>query len=402
MRVPLVLLAVALTAPLQAPLQGERRQASADVVAIANADFERASDPAPGAFGSCVSSWLFAEREGHYSLHSGVHADGTRYARVTSRREGGRADFMSPSLKLSQFTEYHVTVRVRKSGVQPLLAVHPTKSRRQVDLELVTGPDDEWFDAKATLVTGAKAERFRFTLGAVGEGYVAWDELVVTKGAVLGSADGTILLLDLNDRLPDWEAPEDYWMRRDIRRLYGYEVDVWNYRDIDEARLRALDPVAILLSPKMSAGTVAGKGKERTAARERARSVLREANVPMLGVCLGCQWLGLAEGTSLRRIGETGNVEVERLGDDPVFNGLPERYPCAQSHRWALESLPPRFKHLAKSETCDIQAMRRGSEVVYGFQGHFERGWTTVAPHGRTLLDNFVRLADPKCRTSVR
>ena len=27
------------------------------------------------------------------------------------------------------------------------------------------------------------------------------------------------------------------------------------------------------------------------------------------------------------------------------------------------------------------------------YQGHFERGWTTTTPHGRVLLENFLRIA---------
>ncbi|MDF1701532.1 MAG: hypothetical protein P1V36_10290 [Planctomycetota bacterium] len=129
--------------------------------------------------------------------------------------------------------------------------------------------------------------------------------------------------------------------------------------------------------------------------RTRIYDLIHGAPAPTLGICLGCQWLGRAEGIPPRGMGETGDVLIERLGSDPIFDGLPGDYPRSQSHKSGLKQGPQGCEHLARTGACAVQVIRRKGLPVCGVQGHFERGWSTTTPHGRVLRKHFVRIADP-------
>ncbi len=114
-----------------------------------------------------------------------------------------------------------------------------------------------------------------------------------------------------------------------------------------------------------------------------------EADVPLFGICLGCQLLALACGaeTVKMRLGHHGaNHPVQNLADGTVMI-------TSQNHGFAVDaaSLPKNLIATHKSLFDDsLQGIERSDKPAFGFQGHPEAspGPHDVAP----LFDRFIEL----------
>ena len=153
------------------------------------------------------------------------------------------------------------------------------------------------------------------------------------------------------------------------------------------ARVKHLRPHAVILSP--------GPGHPADAGL-MVPWLRGEPDVPVLGVCLGHQALGVAYGGEVGRAPEPvhGKAElVEVASDDRLFAGLPARLPVARYHSLAVTTLPAAFASLASLDhrgerVC--MAMRHRTKLRVGFQFHPE---SVLTPHGSILLARFVEEA---------
>ena len=116
-----------------------------------------------------------------------------------------------------------------------------------------------------------------------------------------------------------------------------------------------------------------------------------EADIPLFGICLGCQLLALACGanTIKMRLGHHGaNHPVQNLGDGTVMI-------TSQNHGFAVDeqTLPANLRATHKSLfDGSLQGIERTDKPAFGFQGHPEAspGPHDVAP----LFDHFIELMD--------
>lgn len=151
--------------------------------------------------------------------------------------------------------------------------------------------------------------------------------------------------------------------------------------------LIALEPDALVVSPGPGAPAEAGVSVD--AIRHFAPVV------PVLGVCLGHQCIGVAYGSVVDRA-EVGPVHgktsaIEHSGDG-IFRGLPAPFTATRYHSLSIrpESLPADLVVTARSADGTIMGVRHVSLPVEGVQFHPE---SVLSVDGPRLLENFVARA---------
>jgi GMP synthase-like glutamine amidotransferase len=107
------------------------------------------------------------------------------------------------------------------------------------------------------------------------------------------------------------------------------------------------------------------------AERERIMEAL-EANVPILGICLGNQllahWLGGKVDTGRWEIGWLPIAVNEAGRSDPLLAGLGETFYAFLWHGDQVTRLPEGAVVLASSEKCPVQVFRLQGRPVWGVQ----------------------------------
>ena len=123
--------------------------------------------------------------------------------------------------------------------------------------------------------------------------------------------------------------------------------------------------------------------------------IAADRQIPLLGVCLGMQSMGVAWGASVVRAptlvhGEASEVVHDGTG---LLAGMPETFPAARYHSLCVDpaTLPADLYVTATSpEDGVVMGLRHRTLPIEGVQFHPESVLTPDGPH---LLANFLRLA---------
>ena len=162
----------------------------------------------------------------------------------------------------------------------------------------------------------------------------------------------------------------------------GAEVKV--YRN-DQFEMNDLaDTDKIILSPGPGIPSEAGK----------LLDVIRyyAGKKPMLGVCLGHQAIGEVFGarlTNLKEVYHGVQTEGTQLGNDPIFNGLPNRIKMGRYHSWVVDrdTIPSCLEVTALSDDGMVMALRHRQYNIHGIQFHPE---SVLTPEGKRIIQNWL------------
>ena len=114
--------------------------------------------------------------------------------------------------------------------------------------------------------------------------------------------------------------------------------------------------------------------------------------IPVLGVCLGHQGIGLAFGGNVVRAGELMHGKVSAVHHDGrgVFRGVSQPFTAGRYHSLVVaEPVPDQLEISARTEDGTIMGLRHRTAPIHGVQFHPE---SVLTPEGRTLLRNFLEL----------
>lgn len=163
----------------------------------------------------------------------------------------------------------------------------------------------------------------------------------------------------------------------------GARTQVIRNDELTTQEALALKPDGIVLSPGPCTPNEAGICVE----------IVREAasDLPILGVCLGHQSIGAAEGSDIVTAQEIRHGKISRIRHEngPLFAGLPETYDVVRYHSLAIEpgDLPDTLIADAFTADGEIMAVHHKTRPVFGVQFHPE---SILTEHGHALLKNFL------------
>ncbi len=115
-----------------------------------------------------------------------------------------------------------------------------------------------------------------------------------------------------------------------------------------------------------------------------------DAQLPLLGVCLGHQSIGQYFGGKVVRgglmHGKTSPVTHDGTG---VFEGLPSPFIATRYHSLIVTDIPACLEVNAQSDDTHVMGFRHTSLPIHGVQFHPE---SIATEHGHAMIGNFLKL----------
>ena len=165
-------------------------------------------------------------------------------------------------------------------------------------------------------------------------------------------------------------------IRPDIKVIRNDEMTI--------AEIEALAPDHIIVSP--------GPGRPKEAGICEEVIDYFKGKIPIFGVCLGHQAICEAFGGTVsyaKELMHGKQKEIHQIGENQLFQGLPETFPAARYHSLAAlkEELPEELKVTAESEDGEVMAVEHTKYPIYGVQFHPE---SVMTPDGKIMIENFM------------
>jgi len=116
-------------------------------------------------------------------------------------------------------------------------------------------------------------------------------------------------------------------------------------------------------------------------------------NIPILGICLGHQAIGMNFGGEIKRLenplhGKTSEITV--LSENSVlFKNLPKKFKVMRYHSLYVDDIPKDLEVTAKSEDGVAMAVEHKSKNIFGIQFHPESIFTE---YGKNMIRNFLNI----------
>ncbi len=169
----------------------------------------------------------------------------------------------------------------------------------------------------------------------------------------------------------------------------GADVEVRRNDEVGLADIEAMAPERIVVSPGPCTPAEAGISVD----------VIREfgPRIPVLGVCLGHQAIGVAYGARVVRARRLmhGKVSPVAHGGEGLFQGIPAPVSMTRYHSLVIDpdTVPAELEVVAWTDESgwedEIQAVRHRAHPVWGVQFHPE---SVASEHGERLVRNFMEM----------
>jgi anthranilate synthase component 2 len=160
----------------------------------------------------------------------------------------------------------------------------------------------------------------------------------------------------------------------------GADIKVFRNDAISVEEVEKLAPDGIVISPGPCTPKEAGISVELIKRMS--------GKLPILGVCLGHQSIGVAFGATVSNAGRImhGKTSMVTFTDSPLYRGMKNPFPAGRYH--SLELIVD-----AVSDDREIMGMHHSEHPTYGVQFHPE---SVLTPSGKRLLKNFLQIVDEK------
>ena len=167
----------------------------------------------------------------------------------------------------------------------------------------------------------------------------------------------------------------------------GAEVRVFRNDAITVDEVAAMTPDGIVVSP--------GPCTPKEAGISVAVIKRFSGKLPILGVCLGHQSIGVAFGATVsnaKRIMH-GKVSTIRHEKTDLYRGVKDPFLAGRYHSLAVieSTLPAELVADARSEDGEIMGLHHQEHPTYGVQFHPE---SVLTPSGKRLLRNFLQIVE--------
>ncbi len=165
----------------------------------------------------------------------------------------------------------------------------------------------------------------------------------------------------------------------------GAEVDVFRNDAATVGELLARNPDGVVISPGPGEPEDAGVSIEMVRA-------CAERRVPLLGVCLGHQSIGVAFGAKIVRARSIMHGKISEIAHDRrgIFEGVPTPFEATRYHSLVIDeaSCPEELEITARTADGEIMGVRHRERPVEGVQFHPE---SIMTREGKSLLMAFLR-----------
>ena len=165
----------------------------------------------------------------------------------------------------------------------------------------------------------------------------------------------------------------------------GQKLKVFRNDKISAADISRLRPACIVISP--GPGTPQDAGISNECIRKFYNKI------PILGVCLGHQCIGLVFGAKIVRAdklmhGKTSLVYHQGKG---IFKNIPSPFKATRYHSLIIKpgTLPKELIITARTKDKEIMAVKHKRFPVFGVQFHPE---SILTDYGKKLLLNFIKI----------
>ena len=170
------------------------------------------------------------------------------------------------------------------------------------------------------------------------------------------------------------------------------DIRVVRNDELTPEEIAELSPAAIVISPGP------GRPEDAGVCIDVIRSL--SGRIPILGVCLGHQAICAAYGATVSYAKELMHGKQSQAKLDascPLFADCPETIPVARYHSLAAveETIPQCLSVTARTEDCEVMAVKHREFDTYGLQFHPE---SILTPNGVTILENFLEIAKEAAR----